>query len=84
MERFSDTFANIFQFNQPHAKNALRVILFANKNHFSKDDYAKRVDVEVSSGYLPAERYNYMMGGAYAFAEMVSDDKGFNGNWTKA
>lgn len=82
-QRFSDTFEKMFQFNQPHAKNASHIILFANKNHFSKDDYAKRVDVEVASGHLPAERYNDMMG-AYAFAEMVSDDKGFNGNWTKA
>lgn len=82
-QRFSDTFANMFQFNQPHAKNASHVILFANKKHFSKDDYAKRVDAEVASGHLPAERYNDMMG-AYAFAEMVADDNGFNGNWTKA
>lgn len=82
-QRFSDTFANMFQFNQPHASNASHIILFANKNHFSKEDYTKRVDVEVSSGHLPAERYNDMMG-AFAFAEMVSDDKGFNGHWTKA
>lgn len=81
-KRFSDTFATMFQFNQPHAKQASHIVLLANKTHFTKDDYRKRVDVEVSSGHLPAERYDDMLG-AYAFAEMVSDENGCNGHWTK-
>lgn len=53
-KRFSDTFENMFQFNQPHATKASHIVLLANKTHFTKDDYRKRVDVEVSSGHLPA------------------------------
>lgn len=81
-KRFSDTFVNNFQFNQPHATKSSHVVLLANKTHFTKDDYRKRVDVEVSSGHLPADRYDGMLG-AFAFAEMVSDENGFNGHWTK-
>lgn len=81
-KRFSDTFENMFQFNQPHATKASHLVLLANKTHFSLDDYRKRVDVEVSSGHLPEDRYEAMLG-AFAFADMVSDDEGFNGHWTK-
>ncbi len=83
-QRFHDTFANIHQFNQPHAKEASHIILFANNPHFSKEDYKKVVDVEVSSGHLPAEMYDGMLNGAFAFAEQNTNDQGFNGNWTKA
>lgn len=82
-QRFADTFEHNHQFNQPHALKASHCVIFAHKTHFTKDDYAKRVDVEVSSGHLPAEMYDNMMG-AYAFAEMCTDENGFNGDWTKA
>lgn len=83
-ERFHDTFANMFQFNQPHAKEASHTILFAHNPKFDKDQYRKVVDAEVSSGHLPAERYNDMLDGAYGFVELNTDENGFNGNWTKA
>ncbi|MGB5447062.1 MAG: NAD(P)H-dependent oxidoreductase [Psychromonas sp.] len=82
-QRFHDTYANKFQFNQPHAKAASHTILFAYDPNFTKDKFRKRVDAEVSSGHLPAEMYDTFMG-AYAFAESNTDEKGFNGNWTKA
>ena len=82
-ERFRGTFANKHQFNQHHATEASHVILFAHNPHFTKDDYKKVVDVEVSSGHLPAERYNDMLNGAYSFAESNTDENGFNGHWTK-
>lgn len=82
-QRLHDTFANKHQFNQLHAKEASHTILFAYDPNFSKEKFSKRVDVEVSSGHLPAEMYDTFMG-AYAFAEMNTDEHGYNGNWTKA
>lgn len=83
-QRFHDSFANKHQFNQPHAKEASHIILFAHKPDFTKDDYRKVVDVEVSSGHLPAERYDGMLNGGFTFAESNTDAAGFNGHWTKA
>ncbi|UYI49230.1 nitroreductase family protein [Vibrio natriegens] len=82
-QRFHNTFANMHQFNQPHAKEASHTILLAYDPEFTKEKYAKRVDAEVTSGHLPAEMYERFMG-AYAFAEANTDEAGFNGNWTKA
>ncbi|EGA65172.1 nitroreductase family protein [Vibrio brasiliensis] len=83
-QRFHNTFANMFQFNQPHAKEASHTILFAYNPRFTKEQYKKVVDAEVTSGHLPAERYNDMLDGAFGFAELNTDETGFNGNWTKA
>ncbi|NLS11972.1 NAD(P)H-dependent oxidoreductase [Vibrio sp. SM6] len=82
-QRFHDTFANMHQFNQPHAKAASHTILLAYDPKFTKEKFAKRVDAEVSSGHLPADMYDMFMG-AYAFAQANTDETGFNGNWTKA
>ncbi|MHC6802355.1 nitroreductase family protein, partial [Vibrio antiquarius] len=43
-QRFHDTFANMHQFNQPHAKAASHTILFAYDPNFTKEKFAKRVD----------------------------------------
>ncbi|WP_144213042.1 nitroreductase family protein [Shewanella donghaensis] len=83
-QRFHDTFANMHQFNQPHALEASHVILFAHNPHFTKDDYRKVVDAEVSSGHLPADMYDGMLNGGFTFAESNTDEAGFNGHWTKA
>ncbi|WP_394202986.1 NAD(P)H-dependent oxidoreductase [Shewanella waksmanii] len=83
-QRFHNTFANMHQFNQPHAKEASHIILFAHNPYFTKEDYRKRVDVEVSSGHLPADMYDNMLNGGFTFAESNTDESGFNGNWTKA
>ncbi|HAS6506888.1 TPA: NAD(P)H-dependent oxidoreductase [Vibrio parahaemolyticus] len=83
-QRFHDTFANMHQFNQPHAKEASHIILFAHNPKFTKNDYRKVVDVEVSSGHLPAEMYDNMLNGAFGFAEAQTNELGFNGHWTKA
>ena len=83
-QRFHDSFANMFQFNQHHAKEASHIVLFAHNPNFNKEDYKKVVDVEVSSGHLPAERYDEMLNGAFGFVEANTDEAGFNGNWTKS
>ncbi len=82
-QRFHDSFANMHQFNQPHAKEASHTILLAYDPAFTKEKFAKRVDAEVASGHLPADMYDMFMG-AYAFAEMNTNEEGFNGHWTKA
>ncbi|MEZ8104454.1 NAD(P)H-dependent oxidoreductase [Vibrio cortegadensis] len=82
-QRFHDTFANKHQFNQPHAKEASHIILFAHNPYFTKDDYKKVVDAEVTSGHLPADMFDTMLNGAFAFAESNTDDTGFNGYWTQ-
>lgn len=82
-KRFHKTFEENFQFNQKHATHASHSILFAHKTHFAKEDYKRRVDVEVESGHLAKEMYDQMMG-AIAFAEMVADENGNNAAWTKA
>lgn len=58
-------------------------MLLAHDPYFTKEKFSKRVDAEVSSGHLPAERYDAFMG-AYAFAEANTDATGYNGGWTKA
>ncbi|MGB0947357.1 MAG: nitroreductase family protein [Pseudoalteromonas marina] len=82
-QRLHDTFANKHQFNQHHAKEASHTLLLAYDPKFTKEKFSKRVDVEVSSGHLPADMRDSFMG-AYAFAEMNTDEKGYNGSWTKA
>lgn len=83
-QRFYDSFANMYQFNQHHAKQASHIVLFAHNPHYTIEDYKKVVDVEVSSGHLPAEKYDDMLNGAYGFAQANTDETGFNGNWTKS
>ncbi|MBJ2138992.1 MAG: NAD(P)H-dependent oxidoreductase [Alteromonadaceae bacterium] len=82
-QRLHDTFANKHQFNQLHAKEASHTLLLAYDPKFTKEKFSKRVDAEVSSGHLPAEMRDSFMG-AYAFAEMNTDENGNNGSWTKA
>ena len=82
-QRLHDSFENMFQFNQPHAKEASHIILFAYDPKFTKEKFVKRVDVEVSSGHLAEEMREQFMG-AYAFADMNTDEEGYNGNWTRS
>ena len=82
-QRLHDSYANMFEFNQPHAKQASHTILFAYDPKFTKEKFVKRVDVEVSSGHLPEEMRDQFMG-AYAFADMNTDEAGNNAAWTKS
>lgn len=83
-QRFHDTFANKHQFNQPHAKEASHTILFAYNPNYTKENYKRVVDAEVTSGHLPADMYDTMLNGAYGFAEANTDEAGNNAKWTKA
>lgn len=83
-QRLHDTFANKFQFNQHHAKEASHTILFAHNPNYTKVDYQKVLDVEVSSGHLSAEMEENMMKGGFGFVDLNTDETGFNGHWSKA
>ncbi|PKQ62901.1 NAD(P)H-dependent oxidoreductase [Labilibaculum filiforme] len=82
-QRLAGTFEK-YKFNQPHATNASEIILFANKVHYSKEDYKKRLDADMAAGRLNQKGYDKQLEGAFVFAEMVADENGNNGHWTKA
>ncbi|BDF94036.1 nitroreductase family protein [Pseudoalteromonas sp. KAN5] len=82
-QRMHDTFANKFQFNQPHIKTASHIILFAYNPKYSRADYAKVIDADIANGRTPAENREQAFG-AYAFVDLNTDDTGNNGTWSKA
>lgn len=82
-QRFHDTFANKFQFNQPHAKTASHIILFAHKTHYTRDDYAKVVDQGIADGRTPLEQREQAFAG-FGFAELNTGADGDTSEWTKA
>ena len=82
-QRLAKTFEN-YKFNQPHATNASEIILFANKVHFDKEDYKKRLDASVKAGRMNQKGYDKMLTNAFKFAEKAADENGNNSNWTKA
>lgn len=82
-QRLSKTFEN-YKFNQPHATKASEIILFANKVHFGKEDYKKRLDASLKAGRTNEKGYEQMLTRAFKFAENAADENGDNSNWTKA
>lgn len=82
-QRFHDTFANKFQFNQKHAKTASHTILFAHKTHYSRGDYENVIDTDIEAGRTKAEDKEQAFG-AFAFVDMNTDEHGNNAPWTKA
>ena len=82
-DRMHSTFANKFQFNQPHIKTASHVILFAYNPKYTRNDYAKVIDADIENGRTPAENREQAFG-AYAFVDLNTDEQGNNTAWTKA
>lgn len=82
-QRMHDTFANKFQFNQPHAKAASHIILFANNPRYTRDNYADVVDKGIIDGRTKPEDREQAFGG-YAFADLNTDESGVNTAWTKS
>jgi len=82
-QRLSDTFANKFQFNQPHIKTASQIILFAHNPQYKREDYAKVIDQDIAiKRTLPENREQSF--GAYVFVDLNTDESGNNANWTKS
>ena len=82
-QRMHDTFANKHQFNQKHVFDSSQIILFAHNPHYTRKDYAKVVDKGIEDGRTKAEDREKAFAG-FIFAQMNTDESGFNGNWTKA
>ena len=82
-QRMHDTFANKFQFNQPHIKSASHIILFAHNPRYTREDYAKVVDKGIVDGRTKPEDREQAFGG-FAFAELNTDENGMTAAWTKS
>ncbi|RVU86622.1 NAD(P)H-dependent oxidoreductase [Leucothrix sargassi] len=82
-QRMHDTFANNFQFNQPHIKESSHTILFAHNPHYTREDYAEVVDNAIEDKRNKPEEREAAFGGFF-FAENNMDDSGNTAEWTKA
>lgn len=82
-QRLHDSYENMFQFNQPHAKAASHTILFAYNPKYTRDDYAAVVDKGIEDARTPKEEREQAFG-AFAFVDLNTDENGNNAEWTKA
>jgi len=82
-ERMHQTFADNFQFNQPHVFEASQFILFAHNPCYSRENYAEVVDNGIEDGRTKPEERESAFGG-FIFAEMNTDEQGDTSCWTKA
>ena len=82
-QRFSNTFKG-YDFNKPHAETASEIILFANKMHFNKEDFRKRLDASLAAGRLNQKGYDKQLEATFGFVKMVTDENENNEHWTKA
>ena len=82
-ERMSKTFVNKYQFNQPHVFDSSQIILFGHNPNYSKEDYAEVVDNGIADNRTKAQDRERAFGG-FVFAELNTDESGYNGHWTKA
>lgn len=82
-QRMHDSFANKFQFNQPHILSCSHIILFAHNPAYTRADYEKVVDKGIlDKRTKPADKAQAF--GGYVFAEINTDEKGNNETWTKS
>jgi len=82
-QRMNNTFANMYQFNQPHIFDSSQVILFAYNPHYTRDDYAKIVDKGIEDKRTPIEKRESAFAG-FVFAEQNTKADGDTSCWTKA
>ncbi|MFQ3274402.1 MAG: nitroreductase/dihydropteridine reductase [Pseudoalteromonas tetraodonis] len=82
-ERMHTTFANKFQFNQPHIKAASHIILFAHNPQYTREDYGHVIDADIKNGRTQKENREQAFG-AFAFVDLNTDEHGNNAAWTKA
>jgi nitroreductase/dihydropteridine reductase len=82
-ERMNRTFANKFQFNQPHVFACSHIILFAHNPHYTRANYAEVVDCGIADGRTKPEAREGAFG-SFIFAELNTDKTGDTSIWTKA
>ncbi len=82
-ERMNQTFQGKYPFNQAHIFDSSQIILLAHNPRYTRDDYGKVVDQYITDQRIKPEDRE-MAFGAFRFAELNTDDSGYNGAWTKA
>ena len=82
-QRMFDTFANKFQFNQPHIKTASHTILFAHNPQYKREDYGRVIDQDIAVKRNSEENREQSFG-AFAFVDLNTDESGNNAAWTKS
>lgn len=82
-ERMNRTFANKYQFNQPHVFDSSHIILFAYNPRYARENYAKVIDCAIADGRTKPEARDGAFG-AFVFAELNTDENGDTSEWTKA
>lgn len=82
-QRMHNTFANNFQFNQPHILDSSHTILIAHNPRYKKENYIEVIDKAIEDGRTKAEDRDGALG-AFVFAEMNTDENGVTTPWTKA
>lgn len=82
-ERMNRTFANKFQFNQPHVFACSHIILFAHNPRYTRENYAEVVDCGIADGRTKPEARESAFG-SFVFAELNTDKTGNTSVWTKA
>jgi nitroreductase/dihydropteridine reductase len=82
-ERMSKTFAQKYQYNQPHVFDSSQIILFAYSPRYTREDYAKVVDKGIEDKRVkPEDRESAFR--VFLFAELNTDKTGNTSSWTKA
>ena len=82
-QRMHDSFANKFQFNQPHVFACSHIILFAHNPAYTRADYEKVVDKGIADKRTQPEDKEKAFG-SYVFADINTDEQGNNEAWTKS
>ena len=81
--RMNKTFAQKYQFNQPHVFDSSQIILFAYNPQYKRDDYAEVVGKGIEDKRTkPEDRESAF--GSFMFAELNTDENGDTSCWTKA
>ncbi len=82
-ERMHKTFANKFQFNQPHILDSSHIILIAHNPRYTRAHYAEVVDRNIADGRTKPEARESAFG-SFVFAALNTDEAGNTSGWTKA
>jgi nitroreductase/dihydropteridine reductase len=82
-ERMNRTFANRFQYNQPHVFASSHIILFAYNPYYTRDNFAEIVDDAIKDKRTKPEDREQAFG-SFMFAELNTDETGNTATWTKA
>ena len=82
-QRMHNTFANKFQFNQPHVMTASHIIIFAHNPKYTRANYEAVINKGIEDKRTKPEDKEGAFG-AFAFVELNTGEDGDTSAWTKA